>query len=110
MDEYAEAHRILVENYKNKNYEALKQNIAFMFLLISVIERDPKYKTRDKEIVKARAFAINDFKTYLSYIQKEQPDFNFEKYYKESEFDKYIINIPKETIIGIKSLLKSILM
>lgn len=109
MDEYAEAHRILVENHKNKNYEAMKQNVAFMFLLISVIERDKKYKDRDKDIVKARAFAINDFKTYLSYIQKEEPSFNFEKYYKDSEFDKYVINIPVETISGIKVLLKTIL-
>jgi hypothetical protein len=110
MDEYAEAHRILIENYKNKNYEAMKQNVAFMFLLISIIERDDRYKKRDKDIVKARAFAINDFKTYLAYIQKEDPSFNFERYYKDSEFDKYVVNIPKETILGIRNLLKSILM
>ena len=110
MNEYMECHRILVENYKNKNYEAMKQNVAFMFLLISIIERDPKYKEREKDIVKARAFAINDFKTYLGYIMKEEPTFNFEKYYMESELDKYVFNIPKETILGIKSLLKSILM
>ena len=100
---------ILIENYKNKNYEAMKQNVAFMFLLISIIERDKKYKEREKDIVKARAFAINDFKTYLSYIQKEEPTFNFEKYYRESELGKYVVNIPRETISGIKSLLKTIL-
>lgn len=110
MDEYAEAHRILIENYKNKNYDAMKQNVAFMFLLISIIERDNRYKKREPEIVKARAFAINDFKTYLSHIQKADPSFNFEQYYRNSEFDKYILNIPKETIIGIKNLLKTILM
>lgn len=110
MDEYSETHRILVENFKNKNYEAMKQNVAFMFLLISVIERDKKYKSRDPEVVKARAFAINDFKTYLSHIQKHQPSFNFEEYYRNSEFDKYIINVPKSTIVGIKNLLKTILL
>jgi len=110
MDEYAETHRILVENFKNKNYEAMKQNIAFMFLLISIIEKDKRYIKREPDIVKARAFAINDFKTYLSYIQKAEPSFNFEKYYKESEFDKYVINIPKSSILGIKNLLKTIFM
>jgi len=110
MTEYAEAHRILIENYKNKNYEAMKQNVAFMFLLISIIERDKRYKNREPEIVKARAFAINDFKTYLSYIQKNDPKFNFEQYYKDAELDKFIVNIPKETILGIKNLLKTILM
>ena len=110
MNEYMDTHRILVENYKNRNYEAMKQNVAFMFLLISVIERDPKYKSREPEIVKARAFAINDFKTYLAYIQKAEPKFNFETFYKEQEFDKYIVNVPRETIIGIKKLLKAIFM
>lgn len=110
MDEYSETHRILVENHKNKNYEAMKQNVAFMFLLISIIERDKIYKSREPEVVKARAFAINDFKTYLKYIQNHEPSFNFEVYYKNSEFDKYIINIPKSTIIGIKNLLKTILL
>lgn len=110
MEEYAEAHRILVENYKNNNYEAMKQNVAFMFLLISIIEKDNRYKRREPAIVKARAFAINDFKTYLSYIQKKEPNFNFENYYKQTELDKYIVNIPKETILGIKTLLKNILM
>ena len=102
MEEYMETHRILVENYKNKNYDAMKQNVAFMFLLISVIEKDKRYKNREPEIVKARAFAINDFKTYLSYIQKQEPKFNFENYYKNLELDKYVINISKDTLFLLK--------
>lgn len=110
MDEYAEAHRILKENYKNNNYDAMKDNVCFMFLLISVIERDNRYKDREPEIVKARAYAINDFKTYLKYIQEKEPDFNFEKYYRESGIENKVINIPKSSIVGIKNLLKIILM
>jgi hypothetical protein len=109
MDEYMEAHRILVENYKNGNYNAMKSNLAFLFSLISIIERDKRYKERDPETVKARAFAINDFKTYLKHVQKHEPSFDFEAYYKKSEHDKTIINIPRNAIIGIKKLLKAIL-
>ena len=109
MDEYMEAHRILVENDKNGNVEAMKRNLAFMFSLISIIERDPKYIKRDPEVVKARAFATNDFKTYLKHVQKADPKFDFVKYYNESEYDKTIINIPRNTIIGIKKLVKTIL-
>ena len=109
MDEYMEAHRILVENNKNKNYDAMKTNIAFLFSLISIIERDKKYKDREPEVVKARAFAINDFKTYLKIIQDNDPKFDFVEYYKKSDFDKTIINIPKHTIQGIISLFKLIL-
>lgn len=109
MDEYMETHRILIENYKNKNYNAMKTNLAFLFSLIAIIERDKKFKERDPETVKARAFAINDFKTYLSHVQKHEPKFDFVEYYKKSDFDKTIINIPRTTILGIKKLLKAIL-
>ena len=109
MDEYAENHRILDMNYKNKNFEAMKPNIAFAFMMISVIERDPKYKSKDKDLVNARKFFMNDFKTYLRYLQKEDKDFDFAKYYTEMEYDKIILNIPKSTIVGIKQLVKAIL-
>ena len=110
MDEYSEVHRILIENYKHKNFKAMKSNLAFLFALISIIERDPKYKRRDPEVVKARAFAMNDFKTYLAVVQNNEPSFDFAEYYKSSNYDKTIINIPRTTILGIKKLLKTIFM
>ena len=109
MDQYDNCHKILHENYKNKNYEGMKTNLAFMFYLISKIEKDKKYKSRDPQLVKARAFAMNDFKTYLAHLQKHEPSFNFVEYYKSSEMGNYIITISKETIIGIKTLFKAII-
>lgn len=109
MDEYMDIHRVLIENYKNGNYEAMKLNLALLFSLISMIEQDKRYKNREPEVVKARAFAINDFKTYLRHVQKQDSSFDFAKYYKESNFDKIILNIPRTTIIGIKKLLKTII-
>ena len=110
MDKYAEIHRILKENYKNKNYDAMKTNIGFMFALISIIERDKKYKNHDSELIKARAFAMNDFKTYLKHIQEIEPDFDFIKYYQENDYDKIVLNISASTIVGIKKLFKLIML
>lgn len=110
MDSYSSNHKLLVANYKNRNFEAMKKNIAYVFALISIIERSELYKKRDPDVMKARAFAINDFKTYLKLIQKEQPDFDFVEYYNASDYDKTIVNIPKSTIIGIKKLMRTILL
>lgn len=109
MDQYSEAHRILVESHKNKNYETVKHGVSFMFTLISIIERDKKYKKRNPEAVKARAFAINDFKTYLKHINSVESDFDFFEFYRANNYDKLIIDIPFTTIVGLKKILKSIL-
>lgn len=118
MDEYAENHKLLVENYKNKNYEGMKRNLAFLFVLINTIEREVHSGKPDKKkdhewfenARKARAFAINDFKTYLKYIQQAEKDFDFTKYYQEGEFDKKVVNIPVDSVIGIKKLFTAIMM
>lgn len=109
MDEYSQNHKLLIENWKNKNYEGVKKNLAFIFALINIIERDPKYKKRDPKMIKARAFAINDFKTYLKKLTSIEKDFDFVEYYNNSDYDKLVVNVPKQTIIGIKNLMKLIL-
>ena len=109
MDSYSSNHKLLVANWKNKNYEAMKKNLAYVFALITMIERSDEYKRREPMAVKARAFAINDFKTYLKLLQSVEPEFDFVEYYAASEYDKKIINIPKTTIIGIKKLMRTIL-
>lgn len=110
MDQYDEIHKVLQENKKNNNIEGMKHNLGLMFSLITMIERNKKYKNRDKEAVKARAFAINDFKSYLKIIQKEDKNFDFMKFYEENHYGKTILNIDIETIKGIKQIFKSILL
>lgn len=109
MDSYSSNHKMLVSNWENKNYEAMKKNLAYVFALIMTIERSEEFKNKDPKVIKARAFAINDFKTYLKLLQSVEPDFDFVEYYDASDYDKKIINIPKATIIGIKKLMRTIL-
>lgn len=111
MDQYSEVHRILNEDYKNKNYEGMKHGISFMFALISIIERDKRYdnKNKNQELIKARAFAMNDFKTYLKHIQNVEPRFNFDKFYRDNNYDKTVVNISPDTLAGITKIIKSIL-
>jgi len=116
MDEYAENHKLLVSNFKNGNYEGMKLNLAYLFTLINFIEREYIYNKNKKvkpnklkDAEKARMFAINDFKRYLAELQKQQPDFDFTSYYKNSNLDKIIIDIKADTIVGIKKLFQKIL-
>ena len=108
MNEYSENHRILKSNLKNKNYNAMKANIAFAFMMISIIEREPGYKN-NPDLMKARQFFTNDFVMYLDEVQKHEPSFDFARYYHENEFDKYIVNIPIDTISGIKRIIQSLI-
>lgn len=115
MDEYSENHKILIQNFKSKNYLGMKTNLAFLFELINTTERllyskkgiNPDVK-RDAE--KARMFAINDFKTYLKEVQKVEPDFNFTEYYEKSDYGKIIVGIKKEDIVGMKRLFQTIIL
>ena len=109
MDSYSENHKFLDSNWKNRNLDAMKENLCYVFALISIIERSEEYKRRESEAVKARAFAINDFKTYLKHLQTEEPNFDFSRYYIDSEYDKKVINIPKSTIVGVKKIIRAIL-
>lgn len=116
MDEYAEIHKVLNQDYKTGNYEGMKVNLALMFDLISRIEKKIIYtkktikteKKRDGE--KARTFAINDFKTYLKHLQKAQPNFNFTDYYQNSDIGNIIFTVTPDTVKGLKRLFQSIIL
>lgn len=117
MDEYAENHKLLVENFKNKNFDGMKTNLAFAFALINYIERiivhSDKRKIKEdkqKDAEKARMFLINDFKTYLKEVQRIEPTFDFTKYYTESDYGKLVLHVSNDTLVGIKKIFKTILL
>lgn len=116
MDEYAEAHRLITSNAKIKNYAAVKDNLCFLFSLIATIERDVLYSKKKfskdayKDAQDARALAINDFKRYMREVQKVDKDFNFAKYYEDSNYGKLVFNVTPDAIKGIKRLFELILL
>ena len=116
MDEYSEVHKLIVENFNNHNYEAVKDNLCFLFTLIATIEREVLYSKKKvddnfrKDALDARALAINDFKTYLKKLQKVDRKFDFTSYYERSNHGKLVVNITPDTIKGIKKLFNIILL
>lgn len=111
MDKYDENHKLLAENYKNKNYEAVKHHLAIAFMLLTQIDRSKQFRVnKEDDLIKARAFLINDFKTYLKKLQMIEPEFNFATFYITNNYDKHILNIPIKTIQGIKAFIRKILL
>lgn len=115
MDEYAEAHKIIHANYKAGNYEAMKTDLAFLFAFINHIEsqviytRKPVVASKKEDAIKARMFAINDFKTYLKKVQEHEPTFDFTKYYETIDTSKVLVEFSNSEIKGIRKLLRTIL-
>lgn len=116
MDLYMENHKVLMHNFKSKNWDGLKESLSVAFALISEIERtvmhNKKKKVSDekyKEAMNARMFLINDFKTYLLEVQKQDPSFNFSEYYESSPHGKTTLTLKLESIAGIKKLLRTII-
>lgn len=116
MTQYAENHRELVNNIKVNNIEGAKGNLAFLFAMISVIERDYIYSKKQiaddkmEDAKKARMFARNDFVTYLPQIQKVEKDFDFSKYYHDNDYDKFIMTLPNDSIDGIRKIVTKLIL
>lgn len=115
MDEYSRNHKMLKSAMEHSNFEEVKLILAYDFALIDRIETILKGKTtglndKEKEMMKARAFLMNDFKTYLTLLRKQEPKFNFAEYYDKCDAVKKIIKIDSKTINGIKLLLRNILL
>lgn len=112
MDEYAENHKLLVANFKSGNFDGMKTNLAYHFTLINYIEREFMFGKKGKKVseekkneaMKARMFAMNDFKTYMSEVLKSDPSFDFAVYYEKGDFGKKIVSVSEDDIKGIKRL------
>lgn len=115
MDRYAACHRLLAIDARNRNYEGMKPNIAYLVAMVMDIEakyvgkknvrKDDKYD----DAIKARQFACGDIKRYLGMVQKNEPKFVFSKYFTDNHYDKKVYNIPRRMIIGIRTLMATIL-
>lgn len=115
MDEYMSNHRKLKVAMELDNLDEAKLILAQDFAMIDSIEHTIKTKkfltqTKKDELVKARQFLMNDFKTYLRQVNKKDPKFNFATYYNNCEEVKDYYKIDSKTINGIKTLLRTIML
>lgn len=111
-EQYQEAHKLLT-GYTKDNLDGIKHELARLFLVNSIIEKKiKKMKKNDdsyKEFVDLRARVLNDFKKYFKIVMEEEPDFNFTKYYQESEYNNSNIVIDNSTLKFSGNLIKKFL-
>ena len=117
FDHYEQTHKILKEAAREKRYEAMKSNLAYIFTLIATIESlytskeanysksDPKYL----EMVRLRALYMSDFKQYLRIVMQHEKNFDFMKYYENSKENKNVYTIKADDIKNAAKLFRMIM-
>ena len=117
--EYQEAHKLLLlyDKADPKNIEGMKHELARLFFVNSVIEQKTAKMNKNDErytpLINLRARVLNDFKKYFSVVLEAEPDFDFNDYFKKSEYNNAVIVIDKSiirvTAKAIAAFLKAIL-
>ena len=102
--EYQEAHKLLLlyDKADPKNIEGMKHELARLFFVNSVIEQKTAKMNKNDErytpLINLRARVLNDFKKYFSVVLEAEPDFDFNAYFKKSEYNNAVIVIDKSII------------
>ena len=58
---------------------------------------------------KLRSRVLNDFNKYMKKIYKDEPDFNFPEYYKQSSYYDGSIVVKGSTLKGVGDFIKSLI-
>ncbi|MNW07005.1 hypothetical protein D3C71_2035130 [compost metagenome] len=96
----------------------MKSNLALLFALINQIERDVIHNKKAAKLpaqviengTRARVFAINDFKTYMKHVLNAEPNFDFTKYYEQSDYGKFVVSVDHDEVVGIKKLFRTLIL
>ena len=112
--EYAKCHKLLQQYSKAKGYEAMKYYVAKLWYLNIMIEkRIYNPKKFDKETLTSyyntRAHILSDFKKYMGEILEQEPNFDFQKYYKTTPFDRSVLKVSKNFMKTIWSFFKTLI-
>lgn len=114
--EYAKSHKLLRAYKEAGNIEGMKYELCKLWVMNSTIESKinskkfkelPSMAIESSAEVKARAKILNDFKYFLGEVLKVEPDFNFDKYFKDSPFNDAMTKISGDTIKWSTKLLKA---
>ena len=110
--EYMSSHKLLIQYEKANNFEGMKYELARLYYMNYILEKKlyhNKFLNNKEKNMKTRARVLNDFNKYIKIVLQYEPDFNFGKYYENSQFYPHTVEIKKSTLLGIKDVLKYIL-
>lgn len=108
---YQEIHTLLK---KVTNTESMKDEVCKLWWINCKLEKKIQAckakgkKDVAKDYYKLRSRVLNDFSKYLGKIEKEDKEFNFSEYYKNSDYYDGSKVIKNTTLKGIGKLIKSI--
>lgn len=111
---YQEIHTLLK---RIDSVETMKDELCKLWWLECKLEKKiqvAKSKKKDKDPVvqdyyKLRSRVLNDFTKYSKKVMKNDPEFNFSEYYKNSSYYDGSVVVKRNTLKGISSFIQSIL-
>ena len=111
---YQEIHTLLK---RMDNVESMKDELCKLWWLECKLEKKiqvAKSKKKDTDHVlqdyyKLRSRVLNDFTKYSKKVSKEDPDFNFSEYYKNSPYYDGSVVIKRNTLKGLSAFIRNIL-
>lgn len=109
--EYQNSHRLLLEYDKAHNYDGMKYELARLFYMNYLIEKNlyhRKIVVNKEKNIKLRARILNDFHKYIKIVLEHEPSFNFAAYYENSQFYPYTIVVDKTVGEILNDILKNI--
>ena len=115
FEHYEEVHKLLRACVESNNYEEMKENIAYVFSIIGMIETSEVYQHHDnrsqeyKDLIRLRALFISDFKVHYRIVMKHDSTFNFTEYYKNSKANRHLYTIKKNQIKNTVALFRALI-
>lgn len=111
--EFAKSHKLLMAYDKENDIVGMKAELAHMWSYLLQIEeklygdKEVPSSTRSS-LFKARAKIIGDFKKYMQVVIRNDPHFDFGKYYEASPYSNDTYKISGSTINGLLNIVKTI--
>jgi hypothetical protein len=88
-DLYTKCHEVIPKNFKEKNFDDMKDNLSLSFYMVTNIHNklDNETDTNNpecQELKRLCSLLTSDFKVYLNKLEKEEPTFEFLNYFFEN--------------------------
>lgn len=111
--EYASCHKLLLSYEKAKNIEGMKYELSKLWFMNSLVEtrlHNKNIKDEERDALnRVRARILNDFYKYLDFVQKVEPDFNFNKYYEDTPFSDAMYKVNPSTLKFVVQTVKNLI-